>query len=69
MTIIYITENTTKRYGVTFQNNGCVKIQKFEDISSDEKTTYSVKPMRLFSGKSQVCNMTRFSGVFDKKNF
>ena len=32
MTIIYITENKTKCYGVTFQNNGYVKVKKFEDI-------------------------------------
>ena len=69
MTIIYITENNTKRYGVTFQNNGCVKVQKFEDISSDENIIFSVKPMRIFLGKSQVCNMTLFSGAFDKKVF
>ena len=69
MTIIYITEKNTKRYGVTFQNNGCVKVQKFEEISNDENTIYSVKPMRLFLGKSQVCNMTMFSGAFDKKVF
>ena len=69
MTKIYITEKSTKRYGVTFQNNGCVKIQKFEDISNDENTIYSVKPIRIFLGKSQVCNMTMFSGAFDKKVF
>ena len=69
MTIIHITENNTKRYGVTFQNNGCVKVQKFENISNDEKTLYSVKPMRKFLGKSQLCNMTMFSGSFDKKVF
>ena len=69
MTIIYITENNTKRYGVTFQNNGCVKVQKFEDISNDENTIYSAKPMRIFLGKSQVCNMTMFSGALDKKVF
>ena len=38
MRVIYITENITKRYGMTFQNNGCVKVQKFEDISKDENT-------------------------------
>ena len=54
MTIIYITENNTKTYGVTFQNNGCVKVQKFEDISNDENTTNSVKPMRIFLGKIQM---------------
>ena len=30
MTIIYITENNTKRYGVTFQNNEYVKVQKLK---------------------------------------
>ena len=69
MTIIYITENNCERYGVTFQNNGYVKVQKFEDISNDENTIYSVKPMRIFLGKSQVCNMTMFSRAFDKKVF
>ena len=68
MTIIYITENNTERYGVPFQNNGCVKVQKFEDISNNEKTIYSVKPMRIFLGKSQVCKMPMFSGAFDKKS-
>ena len=69
MTILYITENNSKRYRVTFQNNGYVKVQKFEDISNDETTIYSVKPMKTFLGKSQVCNMTMFSGAFDKKVF
>ena len=69
MTIIYITENITKRYGVTFQNNGCLEVQNFEDISNNEITINSVKPMRIFFSKSQVCNMTMFSGAFDKKVF
>ena len=69
MTIIYITENKTKRYGVTFQNYGCVKVQKFEEISNDENTIYSIKPVRIFLGKSQECNMTMLSGAFDKKVF
>ena len=66
---MYITENSTKQYGVTFQNNGCVKVQKIEVISNDRKTIYSVKPMRIILGKSQVCNMTMFSGAFDKEVF
>ena len=69
MTIIYTTEKNTKRYGVTFKNIGCVKVQKFEDISNDEKTIYCVKTMEIFLGKSQVCNMTVFSGAGDKKVF
>ena len=32
MTIIYVTENDCKIYGVAFKNNGCIKVQKFEDI-------------------------------------
>ena len=48
MTIYYITENNCERYRVTFQNNGHVKVQKFEDISNDQKTIYSVKPTRIF---------------------
>ena len=69
MTIIYITENNIKRYGATFKNNDCVKVQKFEAISNDENTIYCVKPMEIFLGKSQVCNMTVFSGAFDKNVF
>ena len=69
MTIIYILENNTKRYGVTFQNNGYVKLQKFEDISNNENTIYSAKPMRIFLGKSQLCDMTEFSGARDKEVF
>ena len=46
-----------------------LRVQKFEDISNDENTIYSVKPMRFFLGKSQVCNTTMFSGAFDKKVF
>ena len=69
MTIIYITENNCEWYGVSFKNNGCVKVQKFEDISKDKNTIYSVKPMEIFLGKSQVCSMTEFSGARDKKVF
>ena len=69
MTIIYITENNTKRYGITFKNNGCIKVQKFEDISNDENTIYCVKPIEIFLGKNQLCNMTMFSGASDKKVF
>ena len=53
MTIIYVTENNCKCDGVTFQNIGYVKVQKFEYISNDENTIYCVKPMRIFLGKGQ----------------
>ena len=36
MTVIYKTKNNTKCYGVSFQNNGCIKVQNFKDISNDE---------------------------------
>ena len=69
MTKIYITENNTKRYGVTFQNNGYVKVQKFEDISEDKNIIYKVNPMETFLGKSQICDTTDFSGSEDKEVF
>ena len=69
MTIIYVTGNNCRCYGVTFQNNGIVKVQNFEDISIDENTKYSVKPMRTFLGESQVCNRTMFPGALNKSVF
>ena len=69
MTILYITEYDCKFYGVTFKIIGCIKVQNFEDISNDENTVYSVKPTRTFLDKSQVCNMTMFSGALNKSVF
>ena len=69
MTIIYIAENKTKRYGVTFQNNGYVEVQKFEDISEDKHIIYKVNPVETFVGKSQLCDMREFSGAKDKEVF
>ena len=69
MTIKYITEINCRCYGGIYKNNGCIKVQRFEDISVDENTIYSEKPMRTFLGKNQVCNMTMFSGAFDKSVF
>ena len=48
MTIIYVTENNCKCYGVTFKNNGFVKVQKLEDVSGDENIIYKVNPMEIF---------------------
>ena len=69
MTIIYITENNCKCYAVTFRNNGYVKVQKFEDISEDKNIIYEVNPIETFIGKSRLCNMTEFSGAFNKMCF
>ena len=69
MTVIYVTKKNCECYGVTFKNNGYVKVQKFEDISNDENTIYCVKLMKVFLGESQVFILTIFSGAFDKKVF
>ena len=70
MTVIYITENNCKCYAVTFQNNGCAKVQHFENVSeSDKNIIYSINPMETFLGKSQRCSMTALSGAFDKACF
>ena len=70
MTVIYITENNCKCYAVTFQNNGFVQVQQFEDVSeSDKNIIYSINPMKTFLGKSQRCSMTALSGAFDKSCF
>ena len=69
MTKIYVTENNCCCYGVTFQNIGYVKKQKFEDISNDENTIYCVKPLEIFLGKSESCLLTAISGAFDKPVF
>ena len=69
MTVIYITENNCECYAVSFQNIGCVKVQKFEDGSLDENIIYTVNPMETFLGKSKSCSMTALSGAFDKGCF
>ena len=69
MTVIYITENNCECYGVTFENKGWIKVQKFKDESLDEKIIYTVNPMKTFLGKSQYCTMTALSGAFDKGCF
>ena len=67
---IYITEDNFKCYAVTFQNNGFVQVQQFEDVSeSDKNIIYSINPMETFLGKSQSCTMTAVSGAFDKACF
>ena len=70
MTVIYITADNCKFYAVTFQNNGFVQVQQFEDVSEiDKNIIYSINPMKSFLGKSQRCSMTAFSGAFDKSCF
>ena len=69
MAIIYITECSTKCYGMNFENIGWINVQKFEDISDDITTLYCVKPLEIFLGKSVSCIMTAYSGAFNKPVF
>ena len=69
MTIIYITENNYECYAVTFKNDSCVKVQKFEDISEDRNIICEFKPIETFIGKSQLRDMTEFAGAKDKEVF
>ena len=69
MTIIYVTEHNTKCYAVTSQNRGWIKVQKIEDVGDDKNIIYEVNPMETFVGKSQLCDMTEFSGAKDKEVF
>ena len=69
MTSIYLTEYNTKCYAVTFQNNSWFKLQKTEDFSNDKIFIYEVNPMETFLSKSQLCDMTEFSGAEDKEVF
>ena len=69
MTVIYLTEYNTSCYGVTFENNGWIKAQYFEDIPDYEKNIYCVKPLETFLDKSEVCDMTLMSGALDKSVF
>ena len=70
MTILYVTENNCKSYRVTFKNNGMIRVKKLEDISSNYKNIiYEANPMETFIGKSEDCEMTKFSGARDKEVF
>ena len=66
MTVINLSEYNTKCYAVTFQNKGCFKLQKLENISDDKNIMYTVNPLETFLGKSESCEMTSFSRAFDK---
>ena len=67
---MYITENKCKCYAVTFQNNGFVQVQQFEDVSeSDKNIIYSNNPLETFLCKSQSCTMAAVSGAFDMNCF
>ena len=66
MTIIYVTPNNCKSYGETLQNKGWNKVQKLENVSEDKNIIYKVNPLEIFQAKSESCEVTAFSGAFDK---
>ena len=69
MTIIYVPENKCQRLGVSFKNNGLVRVQQLKDVSENKNNIYKVNPMETFIGQSQLCNMTEFFGAEDKDVF
>ena len=54
MTIIYVTENNCQCYGVTFQNKGCIKVQKFVELSNDKNIIRSQSHENIYWQKSTV---------------
>ena len=54
---------------MTFRKKGWDRVQKLEDISNNKSIIYEVNPVETFIGKSQLCNMTEFSGARDKEVF
>ena len=69
MTVIDLTDYNTTCYGVTFQKNGCVRVQKFEDIPDDEKNILCVKPLGTILSKSEICETPKVRGAYDEKIF
>ena len=69
MMVLYLTEYNSKCYGVNFENNGCIKIQKLEDVSDHENNIFCVKALEKVLGKIEVCDTTLMSGAFDKSVF
>ena len=69
MTIIYVADYNCKCLAVTTRNKGWIRVQKLEDVSEDKNIIYEVNPMETFIGKSQLCNMTEFSGAEEKEVF
>ena len=44
-------------------------MQKLKDVSEDKNIVYKVNPTETLLGKSQLCDITEFSGAKDKKVF
>ena len=50
MTVLYLTEVNCTRHAVIFENNGCARVQRFEDIPDFEKNIFCVRPLRTILG-------------------
>ena len=46
MTVINIKEYNTECYGISFESNGWIKVQKYEDISNHENNIFCAQPFR-----------------------
>ena len=69
MTVIFFIEHNCRKCAVTFENNGCNKVQNFKVIPHHENIILYIKPIETFLGKSQVCDMTMMLEAFDKSVF
>ena len=69
MNVIYLTEYSTRCYGVNFCNSGCIEVRNFENISNDEGKILYMKALKTVLGKSEIGNRTCVSGVFDESVF
>ena len=69
MTVLFFADYNIECSGVTFENNGCIKVQKFDNISGREYNIKYLIPLKTILCKREVCDMTLMSGAFDKSVF
>ena len=65
MPVIILTEYDTKYYGVKFENEDLLKVQKFKNIYDTKNNILCVKPLERFFGKCDVSDMLTRAGVLD----
>ena len=69
MPVVPLTEYDTKCYAVKIENKDLVKVQKFKNTFDNENNILCVKPLEIFLGKCDVCNMLSRVGALDKSVF
>ena len=47
MSVLFLTEYNTSCYGVTFETNGCIKVQKYKKIFKYEKNLLYIKFLKI----------------------